>query len=61
VVLILTVNRSQTLLYGATIGFAVPLLPFFFFRSDIFSKRLQMAILLGVAINMAFALLSFFS
>lgn len=54
-------DSSQTLLQGAIVGFALPLIPFFFFRTSIFSKRFQMAIMLGVAVNFAFGILQFFA
>lgn len=43
-----------TLLQGCSIGFFIPFLPFFFFRTQIFSKRMQMAIVLGSVINVAY-------
>ncbi|GAA5932644.1 Dsc3p [Sporobolomyces koalae] len=46
-----------TLLKGVTIGFLVPFLPLFFFRTQIFSRRMQMAIVLGLIINLSFGLL----
>jgi len=46
-----------TLLKGAVLGFAVPIVPFFFFRTALFSRRFQMAIILGAVINLAFGAL----
>ncbi|GAA5822628.1 hypothetical protein JCM11251_004323 [Rhodosporidiobolus azoricus] len=50
---------TYSLLKGVCIGFFVPFLPLFFFRSQIFSKRMQMAIVLGIVMNLAFGLLRF--
>lgn len=44
----------MTLLQGVTVGFFIPFLPFFFFRTQIFSKRMQMAIVLGAFINVLY-------
>lgn len=46
-----------TLLKGAVLGFAVPIVPFFFFRTALFSRRFQMAIILGAVMNLAFGAL----
>ncbi|GAA6060156.1 hypothetical protein JCM10212_001453 [Sporobolomyces blumeae] len=46
-----------TLLKGVSIGFFVPFLPLFFFRTQLFSRRMQMAIVLGILINVGFGLL----
>lgn len=49
-----TVGVYMTLLQGVTVGFFIPFLPFFFFRTQIFSKRMQMAIVLGAFINLLY-------
>ncbi|GAA5916152.1 hypothetical protein JCM6882_005399 [Rhodosporidiobolus microsporus] len=54
-----THGYTYSLLKGVCIGFFVPFLPLFFFRSQIFSKRMQMAIVLGIVMNLAFGLLRF--
>lgn len=41
-----------TLLTGTMIGFFFLFLPFFFFRTQIFSRRLQISIVLGCFINL---------
>lgn len=38
----------MTLLQGVCISFFFPFLPLFFFRTQVFSKRLQMSIVLGI-------------
>ncbi|GAA5903852.1 Dsc3p [Sporobolomyces salmoneus] len=45
------------LLKGVCVGFFMPFLPLFFFRTQIFSRRMQMAIVLGILINLAYGLL----
>ncbi|GAA5949151.1 hypothetical protein JCM10213_007107 [Rhodosporidiobolus nylandii] len=52
-----TTGHYYSLLKGVCIGFFVPFLPVFFFRAQIFSKRMQMAIVLGIILNVAFGLL----
>ncbi|ORY59426.1 DUF2407 C-terminal domain-domain-containing protein [Leucosporidium creatinivorum] len=51
----------STMLQGVCIGFFVPFLPFFFFRSQIFNRTMSMAIVLGAFINVGFGLLRIFS
>ncbi|GAA5954364.1 hypothetical protein JCM3765_004435 [Sporobolomyces pararoseus] len=46
-----------TLLKGVCVGFFMPFLPLFFFRTQIFSRRMQMAIVLGILINLGYGLL----
>ncbi|GAA6029382.1 hypothetical protein JCM8097_003648 [Rhodosporidiobolus ruineniae] len=46
-----------SLLKGVCVGFFVPFLPLFFFRSQIFTKRMQIAIVLGICINAVFGVL----
>ncbi|GAA5867832.1 hypothetical protein JCM1840_003459 [Sporobolomyces johnsonii] len=46
-----------TLLKGVCVGFFMPFLPLFFFRTQIFSRRMQMAIVVGIIINLGFGLL----
>ncbi|GAA6006362.1 hypothetical protein JCM10207_000617 [Rhodosporidiobolus poonsookiae] len=50
-------GHYYSLLKGVCIGFFVPFLPLFFFRSQIFTKRMQMAIVLGCVVNLGFGLL----
>ncbi|KAM0792312.1 hypothetical protein ACM66B_004998 [Microbotryomycetes sp. NB124-2] len=50
-----------TLLQGVCIGFFVPFLPFFFFRSQAFSRAMSIAIVLGAFINVTFGLLRMFN
>ncbi|KAK4053810.1 hypothetical protein OIV83_001466 [Microbotryomycetes sp. JL201] len=50
-----------TLLQGVCIGFFVPFLPFFFFRSQAFSRAMSIAIVLGTFINVTFGLLRMFN
>ncbi|GAA6013144.1 hypothetical protein JCM11491_005195 [Sporobolomyces phaffii] len=46
-----------TLLKGVCVGFFMPFLPLFFFRTQVFSRRMQMAIVLGILVNLGFGLL----
>ncbi|GAA5877416.1 hypothetical protein JCM16303_003324 [Sporobolomyces ruberrimus] len=46
-----------TLFKGVCVGFFMPFLPLFFFRTQVFSRRMQMAIVLGILINLGFGLL----
>jgi len=46
-----------TLLQGVCVGFFVPILPLFFFRTQVFSRRMQMAIVIGLCCNLGFGLL----
>ncbi|GAA5978755.1 hypothetical protein JCM10908_004471 [Rhodotorula pacifica] len=50
-------GHYYSLLKGVCAGFFVPFLPLFFFRTQIFSKRMQIAIVLGIFINLAFGFL----
>ncbi|GAA5883400.1 hypothetical protein JCM3774_004148 [Rhodotorula dairenensis] len=50
-------GHYYSLLKGVCAGFFVPFLPLFFFRTQIFSKRMQIAIVLGIVINLAFGFL----
>ncbi|KAK4058836.1 hypothetical protein OIO90_000282 [Microbotryomycetes sp. JL221] len=50
-----------TLLQGVCIGFFVPFLPFFFFRTQVFSRGMSIAIVLGAFINLVFGLLRMFN
>ncbi|GAA5874259.1 hypothetical protein JCM8547_007807 [Rhodosporidiobolus lusitaniae] len=52
-----TSGHYYSLLKGVCVGFFVPFLPVFFFRSQVFTKRMQMAITLGIAMNLVFGLL----
>ncbi|GAA5984628.1 hypothetical protein JCM11641_004545 [Rhodosporidiobolus odoratus] len=52
-----TSGHYYSLLKGVCVGFFVPFLPLFFFRSQIFSKRMQMAIVLGIVFNLVFGVL----
>ncbi|KAH8921754.1 hypothetical protein BT69DRAFT_1320591 [Atractiella rhizophila] len=45
-----------SILWGSTLGFFIPFLPILFFRHGIFSTRLQNGIVLGVIINILFAI-----
>ncbi|TNY23689.1 DUF2407 C-terminal domain-containing protein [Rhodotorula diobovata] len=50
-------GNYYSLLKGISIGFFVPFLPLFFFRTQLFTKRTQMAIVLGIIINLGFGFL----
>ncbi|GAA5973901.1 hypothetical protein JCM8115_002443, partial [Rhodotorula mucilaginosa] len=50
-------GHYYSLLKGVCAGFFVPFLPLFFFRTQVFSKRMQIAIVLGIFINLAFGFL----
>ncbi|GAA5904622.1 hypothetical protein JCM8208_004832 [Rhodotorula glutinis] len=52
-----TAGNYYSLLKGISIGFFVPFLPLFFFRTQLFTKRTQIAIVLGVIINVGFGFL----
>ncbi|GAA98034.1 uncharacterized protein L969DRAFT_46117 [Mixia osmundae IAM 14324] len=52
-----SVGSYSTLFKGLLIGFSFPFLPLFFFRTQIFSKKMQQAVLLGCAFNFAFGIL----
>ncbi|GAA5837560.1 hypothetical protein JCM9279_006788 [Rhodotorula babjevae] len=52
-----TAGNYYSLLKGISIGFFVPFLPLFFFRTQLFTKRTQIAIVLGVIINLGFGFL----
>ncbi|SCZ97409.1 BZ3500_MvSof-1268-A1-R1_Chr4-2g07195 [Microbotryum saponariae] len=49
------------MLGGLCVGFFFPFLPFFFFRTHLFSRTTQMAIVLGVIINVGFAIMRLFT
>ncbi|BGP22661.1 hypothetical protein Rt10032_c08g3530 [Rhodotorula toruloides] len=50
-------GHYYSLLKGVCIGFFVPFLPLFFFRTQIFTRRMQIAIILGIIINLGFGIL----
>ncbi|GAA6050073.1 hypothetical protein JCM3770_001356 [Rhodotorula araucariae] len=50
-------GNYYSLLKGISIGFFVPFLPLFFFRTQLFTRRMQIAIVLGVIINLGFGFL----
>ncbi|GAA5938698.1 hypothetical protein JCM3775_001966 [Rhodotorula graminis] len=52
-----TAGNYYSLLKGISIGFFAPFLPLFFFRTQLFTKRTQIAIVLGVIINLGFGFL----
>ncbi|BGP45916.1 hypothetical protein JCM10450v2_001751 [Rhodotorula kratochvilovae] len=52
-------GNYYSLLKGISIGFFVPFLPLFFFRTQLFTRRMQIAIVLGVIINLGFGFLRF--
>ncbi|KAM0753899.1 hypothetical protein T439DRAFT_378013 [Meredithblackwellia eburnea MCA 4105] len=47
-------GNFTTTLQGLCLGFFVPFLPLFFFRTQLFSKDLQISIFLGLMMNIAF-------
>ncbi|SCV69269.1 BQ2448_2289 [Microbotryum intermedium] len=49
------------MLGGLCVGFFFPFLPFFFFRTHLFSRTTQMAIVLGVVINAGFGIMRLFT
>ncbi|BGO97544.1 uncharacterized protein family UPF0645, transmembrane [Rhodotorula toruloides] len=50
-------GHYYSLLKGVCIGFFVPFLPLFFFRTQIFTRRMQIAIILGIVVNLGFGIL----
>ncbi|BGP29906.1 hypothetical protein JCM10296v2_001658 [Rhodotorula toruloides] len=50
-------GHYYSLLKGVCIGFFVPFLPLFFFRTQIFTRRMQIAIVLGIVVNLGFGVL----
>ena len=44
----------NVLLQGVVLGFGASIMPFYFFRTALFSRRMQMAIVLGLVTNLAF-------
>ncbi|PLW35878.1 hypothetical protein PCASD_12119 [Puccinia coronata f. sp. avenae] len=49
----------STLFKGLCIGFFFPIIPIFFFRTDLLDRRTQLAILSGSAINFLFGVLQY--
>ncbi|MBW0462471.1 hypothetical protein O181_002186 [Austropuccinia psidii MF-1] len=49
----------STLFKGLCVGFFFPILPLFFFRTDVMDRRTQLAILSGTAINFLFGVLQY--
>ncbi|GJN88677.1 hypothetical protein Rhopal_001643-T1 [Rhodotorula paludigena] len=47
-------GNYHALLKGCFIGFFVPFLPLFFFRTQLFTRRVQLAIVLGILTNLFF-------
>ncbi|BGO89436.1 hypothetical protein NBRC10512_006354 [Rhodotorula toruloides] len=50
-------GHYYSLLKGVCIGFFVPFLPLFFFRTQIFTRRMQIAVILGIVVNLGFGIL----
>ena len=49
----------STLFKGLCVGFFFPIIPIFFFRTDLLDRRTQLAILSGSAINFLFGVLQY--
>lgn len=58
-----TAGMYTTLFKGVVAGFFFPFLPLFFFRvePEVFSKRMQMAIVAGLCINVLYGALRAFA